>query len=43
MPAKAGEARTHGRLAPTANAAPGGEARFAEFRRLSGETIRIIF
>ena len=38
MPAKAGEARTHPNPPPTANAAHGGEARFAEFRRLSGET-----
>ena len=38
MPAKAGEARTHPRPPPTANAGSAGEARFAEFRRISGET-----
>ena len=41
-PLRGGEARTHVRPPPTANAGSAGEARFAEFRRLSGETIRII-
>ncbi len=39
MPAKAGEASTpHGQCRPT-----GGEAGFAEFRRISGETNSIEF
>ncbi len=37
-PHRGGEARTTPNPPPTANAAPGGEAGFAEFRRLSGET-----
>ena len=39
MPAKAGEARTPRPMSPLR----GDEDGFAEFRRLSGETIRIIF